>query len=117
MTEIGFHSFRGCTELTSIVVSKENTKYDSRNNSNAIINTEMNCIAHGFVATIIPDTVTWIGKDAFSGCVGLKSIVIPDSVTYIGNRAFQGCTSLKSIVIPDSVTNIGYEVFEDCTNL
>lgn len=47
-----------------------------------------------------------IGNSAFSGC-SLKSIILPDSVTEIGKNAFTNCSSLKSITIPDSVTSIG----------
>lgn len=56
---------------------------------------------------IIPNGVTHIGDEAFSGCESLTSINIPNSVTNIGNCAFYGCGFLKSINIPDSVTNIG----------
>ena len=50
---------------------------------------------------VIPDVVTRIGWEAFSGCTGLTSITIPDSVTTIGWEAFSGCTGLTSITIPD----------------
>ena len=59
----------------------------------------------------IPDSVTSIGYNAFSGCASLTSIVIPDSVTSIGNFAFNDCSSLASIEIPDGVTSIGNFAF------
>ena len=43
-----------------------------------------------------------ICNEAFYNC-SLFSIDIPDSVTRIGNEAFSGCESLTSINIPDSV--------------
>ena len=66
---------------------------------------------------IIPDSVTSIGKRAFSGCTSLTNITIPDSVTSIGDGAFGGCTSLTNITIPDSVTSIGSDVFRSCSSL
>ncbi|MCI8489049.1 MAG: leucine-rich repeat protein [Lachnospiraceae bacterium] len=61
--------------------------------------------------------VTAIGKEAFSGCSGLKSISIPDSVTAIGERAFYRCRALRSISIPDGVTAIGEWAFYRCYTL
>ena len=71
----------------------------------------------GLTSITIPDNVTTIGDSAFSGCTGLTSITIPDSVTSIGSSAFSGCTGLTSITIPDSVTSIDYCAFAGCTNL
>ena len=50
------------------------------------------------VAPVIPNSVTSIGEDAFSGCDGLSSIKIPASVTSIDGYAFSVCTNLTSII-------------------
>ncbi len=65
----------------------------------------------------IPNTVTQIGEDAFSGCSSLSNITIPDGVTQIGDHAFSGCSSLTSITIPNGVTQIRQETFAQCKNL
>ncbi len=65
----------------------------------------------------IPNSVTIIGRYAFSECTGLTSIEIPNSVTCIKERAFSGCVGLTSITIPNSVTSIEDAVCDGCTNL
>lgn len=66
---------------------------------------------------VIPEGVTSIGWEAFSGCTGLTSVTIPDGVTSIENGAFYGCTSLTSVTIPERVTEIGDYAFGNCTSL
>ncbi|MCQ2274065.1 MAG: leucine-rich repeat protein [Bacteroidales bacterium] len=117
VTEIGDGPFSGCSCLQSIIVDNKNPKYDSRNNCNAIIKTSDNILIAGCKNTFIPDTVTKIGRSAFSCCSSLRSIVLPDSVTEIGKSAFYGCSSLQSIVVPDSVTEIGEGAFYCCSSL
>ena len=137
VTSIGNYAFYGCSGLESIVVEKGNTKYDSRNNCNAIIETKSNTLITGCKNTVIPNSVTSIGHYAFSGCSGLTSITIPNSVTSIGDYAFFECnaiervelncpsignwftnkTSIKEVVIGNSVTSIGESAFEGCSGL
>ena len=117
VTSIGGYAFIGCSSLTSIVVEEGNTKYDSRNNCNAVIETNTNTLIIGCKNTVIPNSVTGIGSYAFVSNHGLTTITIPNSVTSIGNDAFYNCTSLTSVTIPNSVTSIGDYAFFYCPSL
>ncbi len=106
VTSIGENAFRFCESLTQIKVDSGNPVYDSRDNCNAIIETKSNTLIAGCASTIIPNSVTSIGNQAFWGCKSLTSITIPSSVTSIGDMAFCCCSSLTSITIPTHITNI-----------
>lgn len=110
-------AFAGCSALSSIIVEDGNPKYDSRNNCNAIIETEANVLMQGCKSSTIPSSVTSIGEDAFANCSSLISITIPNSVTSIGWSAFYGCSGLISITIPNSLTSIEAYAFYGCSSL
>ena len=111
-------AFRGCSCLTSIVVAEGNNVYDSRDNCNAIIETATNTLISGCKNTVIPNSVTSIGDDAFLNCSGLTSVTIPNSVTSIGDYAFNGCTSLKDLRIEDGggTLTLGYNTYYSNNN-
>ena len=98
-----------------MTVDPENPVYDSRDNCNAIITTSTNELLTGCVNTVIPNTVTSIGENAFCGITGLTHIDIPDSVTSIGDGAFSFCFDLTGdLTIPNSVKTIGAGAFFQC---
>ena len=117
VTNIGNSAFYGCSGLESITVENDNPKYDSRNNCNAIVESQTNTLVFGCQNTIIPNSVTSVFDFAFKTCFGLTSIEIPNSVKSIGYAAFSDCTNLTSIEIPNSMTSIGQYAFDGCTNL
>ncbi len=97
VTSIGKDAFRYCSGLTTITVESKNPQYDSRDNCNALIETSTNTLILGCNNTTIPNSVTSIGNNAFSGCRGLTSVTIPKNVTSIGHDAFSGCSGLTSV--------------------
>ena len=114
---IGTQAFSYCSGLTSIVVETGNANYDSRDNCNAIINTSSNTLMAGCKNTVIPNSVTSLGRGAFLYCSGLTSVTIPNSVTSIGMEAFSSCSNLTSVTIGNSVKSIGYYAFYGCSGL
>ena len=86
---IGGDAFDGCYNLKYIKIDDENPKYDSRDNCNAIIETQDNKLIRGSATTIIPNSVERIDNVAFSNCNGLTSITIPGNVISVGGGAFR----------------------------
>lgn len=88
---------------------------------------------------ILPDSLNFIGKNAFSDCHNLESIIVPRNVDIIREGCFDGCvslcevqlsksvfaihphaftrTDLKEVVIPDSIQNIAPNSFDDGVKL
>ena len=104
--------FLRCSNLASITVDANNPVYDSRNNCNAIIETATNTLMTGCKNTIIPESVTKIGWQAFDGCLGLTAISIPKNVTSILGMAFYGCSDLASITVDER--NTYYDSRNNC---
>ena len=115
-TEISLSAFSGCSSLEKIEVAEGNPVYDSRDNCNAIIETETNTLFRGCEKTNIPDSVKGIYGLAFCGS-GLTSIIIPESVTFIGREAFRGCDNLESITILGNIDYVADGLFLGCRNL
>ena len=113
----GSSAFAACEDLASIVVSPDNTVFDSRNNCNAIINTETNTLIEGCKQSVIPESVKEIGMTAFNGITGLTSIEIPEGVEKVSHMAFSGCSNLSYISLPSTMKRIESFAFSYCKNL
>lgn len=51
----------------------------------------------------IPDTVTEIGADSFTGNYNIKTVIVPENVTVIGAGAFNICPELRNLIIDSSI--------------
>ena len=119
VTYIGSYAFNQNRNLMEIKVSENNSRFDSRNDCNAIIATPYDKLVQGCNSTIIPDGVKELEWGAFEGLSSLKKIVIPEGVTLLGEYTFYGCSALEEISIPSTVTMHGIKktTFYDCLNL
>ena len=90
--------FGRCNGLTTVSVASDNTKYDSRNNCNAIIETTSNRLILGCINTVIPSSVTTLGEYAFMGAQ-FTNVTIPSSVERIGLHTFEYCDKLESVTL------------------
>ena len=101
ITSIGMYAFSDCNSLTEVNYTGTIDQWveidfnDARSNplqkgANLYMNDEL-------VTDVVLTTATKINDFAFYYCFSITSIEIPDSVTYIGYNAFYCCTSLETI--------------------
>ena len=108
----------GTIEITGYSGSAENIVIPAQIDGKSVTRIGNNAFEKSSAKEIvIPDSVTEIGSQAFSGCGKLTGVSIPNSVTTIRDRAFFDCNSVASITIPDSVTDIELQAFCNCTSL
>lgn len=90
--------FVGCISLNSISVDKRNKKYDSRKNSNAVIETSKDKLVAGCSSSVIVNGIKEIGENAFAKS-GITSLYIPASVIRIDSTSFRGSKYCNSIIV------------------
>lgn len=110
-------AFSGNNSIKSVIVDERNETFDSRNGCNGIIKKSKNSLICGFSITKIPNDITSIESEAFSGCMSLKEIVIPENIKTIESGAFQNCKNLSQITLPNGLKTISAYCFSNCSNL
>ena len=61
---------------------------------------------------ILTEGISYIGRNAFSGCNKLHQVVLPISIEEIGDFSFENCNSLKSVSLPTALKTIGDGAFK-----
>ena len=159
LTELGAMAFGNCVGITEITIPKgvaaaridayahgrgpfgncANLSAVTFENGITRIPANLFSCCTGKIETVLPDTVTEIGYNAFensglftiklpeklkkiqsyafAGCGNLSSIIIPGTVTSIESSVFSGCSALTTVRIPESVTEMGESVFKNCSSL
>ena len=118
LTSIGSEAFGYCYGLSAIYYTGNIAEWCRITFENQPLVYANNLYINNSLVTdlVIPENITEIKDNAFSGATCMTSVTIHNSVTSIGNYAFWGC-SLTSITIPNSVTRIGDGVFLRCGGL
>ena len=114
VTHIGGDAFGYNPALETFIVEEGNSVYDSRDNCNAIIETETNTLLAGCKSTVIPNSVTTIARAAIAYSSGMTSVTIPNSVKKIHDFAFYDCKDLASVIsLIEEPFEISENVFEN----
>ncbi|MBQ6265265.1 MAG: leucine-rich repeat domain-containing protein [Clostridia bacterium] len=118
VTRIVYKAFSDCTGLTEINYNAANAA-DLTSSSEVFYNA--GTAGEGINVTF-GDSVEKIPANLFnvtdsSNSPNIKSVTIGNSVTSIGKAAFSNCTGLTSVTIGNSVTSIGNYAFYNCTGL
>ncbi len=65
----------------------------------------------------LPDTVTQIGYEAFSGCDALEYVRFPKRIESVEPSIFRGCFSLQKVELGDEILELSENMFECCYSL
>lgn len=60
---------------------------------------------------IIPNKITEIGAETFTGCGFNGTLSLPEGITFVGDLAFADCNFKGELVLPKSLTTIGDAAF------
>lgn len=109
VTRIDSRVFSDCPSLTTITVEKDNPNYTSADGVLFTKDlTELKQYPSGKIDTIykVPEGVKTLHYSSFSSNPYLHEVVLSDTVTTIEELTFVSCVSFTDITIPPSVTNI-----------
>ena len=142
VTVVDVYAFENCKKLESIKVNPDSESFAAldgilydKNMSRIIyvprakktatkLYSELRSIEDGtfkdrteLTKVVIPDSVEYLGEDAFAGCESLTEVNLPKGIAVIERGTFDFCTSLKSITIPKGVMIISDWAFYGCESL
>ena len=118
VTSIGQGAFSDCNNLRSFTVASGNTAYSSANG--VLFNKAQTALiryAGTGGAYTVPNGVTDIRPEAFSGRTDLTEVEIPGTIVTIGTSAFYGCTNLNLVSFQGNApSEMGASAFANCDN-
>lgn len=122
---IGYSAFRGCTQLSELVLG-DNIKEigaqvvdETALSNNPEYNIDGGIYINNYLLRVeqtyqgcfhVREGTKLMAFYAFGNCADIDRVELPDSITKIGYVMFDGCESLREIFIPASVTEINCEL-------
>ena len=103
---IGVSAFEHCFNLNSISFPDSVIKIRERA-----------CNDCRLASITLPDSISEIESEAFSGSISLENITIPKGAKKIDDGAFSWCHMKQHVEIPDSVITMGDSVFHHCSGI
>lgn len=103
--------------LTGDIVIPEKVSYNDIDYTVTKVDDEAFKNETGITSIVLPNSITSLGFNCFSGCSRLKSITLSENITELGGNCFYGCSSLESVTLPDGITSLGRSCFKGCSSL
>ncbi len=114
VTRIGDSCFKGCLSLSEIILPSTLQKIEDGAFGYGEFYDGYDYVYMGGCSNLtsidIPSSVTYIGYSAFKGS-GLTEIEIPEGLTSIPRDCFSGCSDLAKVVLPEGIEVIGSNAF------
>lgn len=126
VTKIGPCAFYNCTSLKELTLPKSAAlETNSFSNCPGLQDAQkmviLGNILYNYYGTMpnvmVPEGVTAIAGNAFSGNTAIEEITLPQGLKIIDESAFQKCTALRRLEIPQGVEELSAFVLEECTAL
>lgn len=122
VTKIGYNAFCGCTALTTVDIPDTvtgfgygvfyNTPWQNNFPTDFVTVNGILLKYKGKNSVVeLPDGITRINDNSFSGNNTITRVKMPEGVRQIGEQAFAACSKLTEVEIPESATHIEGDAF------
>ncbi len=102
--EVGRQAFKGCKELTTLILPDSVRKLGSK----ALL------ACSGLRVVRLSSLLLSLEPEVFRDCVDLPMVALPWKMQEIKNRSFYQCSSLHTVILPCKLGCLGDEVFKGC---